>query len=163
MTEEEKAVMTAAYQPLIKVWNKHILLLMGGDPDETNLKQYVGVAQVSAVDKKAIRKSMGKVEHPLLVEIKSFLKKSGRKDARLKEDNPGLMAHVKFYKKRLTKEIPIENEFIKKLHQRLELKTPSPLISLEEALKVAAEKRARRNKNKQRNKSPTSPSGTSQF
>ena len=149
LTEEERAAMTAVYQPLIMLWNKHVLLLMGGDPDDKNLKRYVGVAQSSAVDKKAIKKTIGKVEHPLLVEIKSFMKKSGKKDARLKEDNPGLMTHVKFYKKRLMKEIPIENGFIKKLHQLLELKAPSPLISLEEALKAAAEKKARRNKSKQ--------------
>lgn len=150
LTDEVKNVMTAVYQPLVMVWNKHVLLLMGDDPEEKNLKQYVGVAQSSAVDKKAITKTIGKIEHPLLVELKSFLKKSGRKDARLKEDNPGLMTHVKFYKKRLMKEVPIENGFIKKLHQLLELKTPSPLISLEEALKVAAEKKAKRNKGKKK-------------
>jgi hypothetical protein len=162
LTEEERAAMTAVYKPLIKIWNKHVLLLMGGDPDEKNLKQYVGVAQSSSVDKKAIKKTIGKTEHPLLVEIKSFMKKSGRKDARLKEDNPGLMTHVKFYKKRLMKEIPIENGFIKKLHQQLALKKPSPLISLEEALKVAAEKRAR-SKSGQKSNSSQSSSGSSQF
>lgn len=148
LTEEEKAAMKAVYRPLIMVWNKHIKLLMGGVPDDKNLKRYVGVAQSSAVKKKAIKKIIGKTEHPLLIEIKSFMKKSGRKDARLKEDNPGLMTHVKFYKKRLMKEIPIENEFIKKLHQQLKLKTPPPLVSLEEALKAAAEKKARRGKSK---------------
>ena len=149
LTEEERAAMTAVYQPLIMLWNKHIKLLMRVDPDDKNLNQYVGVAQSSAVDKKAIKKTIGNTDHPLLVEIKSFMKKSGKKDARLKEDNPGLMTHVKFYKKRLMKEIPIENGFIKQLHQQLELKAPSPLITLEEALKAAAEKKARRNKSKQ--------------
>jgi len=163
LTPEEKAAMTAVYKPLIKVWNSHVLLLMAGDPDDKNLKQYVGVAQRSAVDKKAIAKTIGKIEHPLLVEIKSFLKKSGRKDARLKEDNPGLITHVKFYKKRLMKEVPIENEFIRKLHQQLELKTPSPLVSLEEALKVAEKKRARTNKSKQKRKNSQNSSGSSQF
>lgn len=149
LTEEERAAMTAVYQPLIMLWNKHVLLLMEGEPYEKHLKRYVGVAQSSAVDKKAIKKTIGNTDHPLLVEIKSFMKKSGKKDARLKEDNPGLMTHVKFYKKRLMKEIPIENGFIKQLHQQLELKAPSPLITLEEALKAAAEKKARRNKSKQ--------------
>jgi hypothetical protein len=148
LSEEERAAMTAVYQPLIQIWNRHVLLLMEGDPDEKNLKRYVGVAQFSATNKKAITKSMGKVEHPLLVEIKSFMKKSGKKDARLKVDNPGLMTHVKFYKKRLMKEIPLEKEFIEKLNQRLGLKKPPPVMTLEEALKAAAEKRARRNKSK---------------
>jgi hypothetical protein len=166
LAEEEKAAMTAVYKPLIMLWNKHVLLLMGGDPDEKNLKRYVGVAQSSAVDKKAIKKTIGKTEHPLLLEIKSFMKKSGKKDARLKEDNPGLITHVKFYKKRLMKEIPIENGFIKQLHQQLEIKAPSPLITLEEALKAAAEKKARRNKSKQKRKNSqnsSNSSGSSQF
>ena len=146
LTEEERAAMTAVYQPLIMLWNKHLGLILRGDPDEKNLKRYVGVAQLSATRKKAIKKTIGDIEHPLLVEIKSFMKKSGRKDARLREDTPGLMTQVKFYKKRLLKEIPMENKFIKKLHEQLQLKAPPPLITLEEGLKRAAEKRVQRNK-----------------
>jgi hypothetical protein len=158
LTEEQKATMTAVYQPLIKVWNSHVVLLMEGEPMDKKLKQYVGVAQSSAASKKSIAKTIGKSKHPFLVEIKSFLKKSARKDARLKGDHPGLITLVKFYKKRLMKEIPIENEFIKKLHQKLELKTPPPLITLEEALQKSAKRREQIRKNKQRRKNPQSDS-----
>jgi hypothetical protein len=161
LTEEEKATMTAVYRPLITVWNRHVVLLMEGEPVDKYLKQYVGVAQSSAASKKAIAKTIGKNEHPLLVEIKSFLKKSARKDARLKEDHPGLMHQVVFYKKRLMKEIPIENEFIVKLYQKLELETPPPLITLEEALQKAAERRELIEKSKRRRKNSQSDSDTS--
>jgi hypothetical protein len=152
LTKEDKATMTAVYQPLLMVWNKHVQLLMEGEPVDKKLKHYVMGAQRSAVSKRAIVKTIGDNEHPLLVEIKSFLKKSAKKDARLEMDNPSLINYVTFFRERLMEEIPKENDFIRKLHQKLGMKKESPLIPLEEALKQAAERREIIKKNNEKKK-----------
>ncbi len=137
-SHKERAFIKEVRDSLMKEWGSHVSLLRELKVTKENEKYHAQVAQKSAANKQSLA---GKIRRfrsdlPHMKEIRTYLKKSRIKDLRLKMDSDLLKIGVEKYRKRLTKEVKIEREFVDTLRVELELEE-SPLPTLEEELKKA--------------------------
>lgn len=140
LSKEEKALLTALHNGLYKLWMSHLQVFSAYDESEIDQKKIAKVAQASADQKKQMAKAIGKNETPYYKKLHYFLKKSGKKEARLRETSQNLARRVDSYKKSLKKIIPKERTFIKEMAEKLEIKDEY-LPDLESELARIAERK----------------------
>ncbi len=154
-TADEMKVMAMVYQSLMSIWGTHVRLVSEMEVIQKNLVRYAQTAEQSATQKKTMYKTIGKWEIPILLKVRSYLKRTIKKDRRLKKDSDDLMKKVKTYYKRLMSEIPKERELLEEFNVELALNAqPLPTLAVELAKGEARRKAKKQHKRKK-------PSGNS--